>query len=386
MHHCPYCGMKVKEDELYCIKCGRQLPEDILIRLENRREFNKFWYIPIAILTLMILSSGIYYVFMQNQVADAKRLYNKAEKMAMEGNFNKAKNLLAESLENSEDFDQAELALGYVQKSINIESNLKEAKRLMNQQEFQQALSIINDAEDSIKNYEGAAVTELINTITAHRNAVKIEQLKYKLGHDPSISELKTLVWEAEAIKTEEANKITEKIRNQIIDYTFSKASEQLNEKQFSDASIIVEEGLKYAPESEKLQSLNTTIDKEKIAFETAQRQRIEQAINTAEKEREFNRHEAVELVSVSLDNNQRGNLVVKGKVKSNATVPINTILVEYSLLTKDGNKFSSNEVYVYPDTLYPDETGKFEFTHYDINQKDNGIKVQVDQINWYTD
>ncbi|GAA0613698.1 hypothetical protein GCM10009001_33670 [Virgibacillus siamensis] len=386
MHHCPYCGMKVKENESYCIKCGRQLPEDILMRLENRKEFNKFWYIPVAVFAFIVLSSGIYYVFMQNQIADAKDLYKKAEDVAMEGKFNKAEQLLEESLKNSKDFDQAELALNYVQKGIDIESDLKQANKLMKQQEFQQALSIIKDAENSIMNYEGAAVTELINTLTAKRNKIKIEQLKYKLGHDPSISELKTLVWEAEAVKTEEASKITGKIRNQIIDYTFSKASEQLNAKQFSDAAIIVEEGLKYAPDSEKLQSLKTTIDKEKIAFETAQRERIEQAINTAEKERAFNRNEAVKLVSVSLDNNQQGNIVVKGKVKSNATVSINTILVEYSLLTKDGKKYTSNEVYVYPDTLYPDETGKFEFTHYDIDKKDSDIKVQVDQINWYTD
>ncbi|WP_246206595.1 zinc ribbon domain-containing protein [Virgibacillus ihumii] len=356
------------------------------MRLENKKEFNKFWYIPIAIVVLVVLSTGSYYVFMQNQIADAKNLYKKAEEVAMEGHFNKAKQLLNESLKNSKNFAQADLALSYVQKGIDIKSNLAEAENLMKQQEFQQALSIINDAEDSIMNYEGAAVTELINTLTAKRNAIKIEQLKYKLGHDPSISELKTLVWEAESIKTEEADKITNKIRNQIIDYTYSKASKQLNAKQFSDASIIVEEGLKYAPESEKLQSLKTTIDKEKIAFETTQRQRIEQAISTAEKERKFNQNKAVELVSVSLDNNQQGNLIVKGKVKSNATVPINTILVEYSLLTKDENAFSSNEVYVYPDTLYPDETGKFEFTHYDIDQKDREIKVQVDQINWYTD
>ncbi len=386
MHHCPYCGMRVKEDESYCIKCGRKLPEDMLMRLENRKEFNKFWFIPIATLAIVLLSSGIYYVFMQNQLADAKDLYNNAEQQAMDGNFKKAQDMLEASLDNSNGFHQAELALNYVQKGMAIESDIKHADTLMENEEFQQALSLINKAENSIKNYEGAAVTELVNSLTSKRNKIKLEQLKYKLNHDPEINELKTLVWEAETIKTEKGKKITKNIRNQIINYTYSKASEQLNGKQFSDAMIIVKEGLKYAPESEKLQSLKTTIDKEKIAFETAQRKRIEQAINTAEQERQFNRNEAIELVSVSLDNNKQGKLVVKGKVKSNATVPINTILVEYSLSTKDGNNFSSNEVYVYPDTLYPDETGKFEFTHYDIEKQNTAIKVQVDTINWYTD
>lgn len=73
------------------------------------------------------------------------------------------------------------------------------------------------------------------------------------------------------------------------------------------------------------------------------------------------------------------------GKVKSGATIPVNSILVEYSL-EANGEALLTNEVYVYPDTLYPDETGEFEFTHYDIDRKKKDISINVDRIKWYTD
>lgn len=386
MHHCPYCGTKVKENELFCIKCGKNLPEDMVARAENHKVFNKYWYIPISLFIVTMVLSAIYYVYLQNQTTDAKDLYNQAEEKAMMGNYETAESLLEDALENNNNFKQADTALHFVQKAQTIKSDIEKAVNLMGKKEYENALSILNDSENTLNNYEGTAVTHFINELTSKRNMIKIEQLKHQLQQQPNIDELKVLLWEAEAVKNNEAEKITATIREQIVDYTFSKASEQLNDKQFSDAMVIVKDGLKYAPESEKLKSLKTTINKEKTAFETAQRQRIEQAINTAEQEQKLNKNNAVELVSAKVKSDKQGRLVVKGKVQSVATVPINTILVEYKLLTKEGTELLSNKVYVYPDTLYPNETGEFEFTHYDIDQGSNATKVEVTKIKWYTD
>lgn len=385
MHHCPYCGTKVRDNELYCIKCGKQLPEDMGYRLKKHKAFNKYWYIPISLLVLFILSSGIYYIFLQNQTAQAKDLYNKAEDSTMDGQYGEAKKLLESALKNNDEFSQASIALNYVQKALNIESDIQKATDHLKKKEFQDALSLINEAENILKNYNGNAISLLIKKLTIKRSTIKTEELKHRLQKNPTIDDLKTLVWEADAIKTDEADTITSDIRNQIVDYTYSKASEQLNDKQFSDSLVIVEDGLKYAPNSDKLQSLKTTIGKEKATFETAQQQRIEQAISSAEEERKLNENDAIELVSVNAASDEQGKLVVKGQVKSVATIPINTILVEYSLISKTGSEFLSNEVYVYPDTLYPDEVGEFEFTHFDINREGKDISIKVDKIKWYT-
>ncbi|GGJ97945.1 hypothetical protein GCM10007063_20330 [Lentibacillus kapialis] len=384
MHHCPYCGTKVQNNESYCIKCGKKLPEDMHERLTNTKTFNKNWYFPISIMVLILLTCVFYYLFLQSQASQAKELYNKGEENAMEGHYQEANDALKLALEHNQSFPQADVALNFVDIAKIAEKDMQRAKNLLEEQEFQKALALINEAESSLSNFNGDTVIPLINKLTEKRNTIKLEQLKYELEQDPSINELKTLLWEADAIQNEEAEKITGNIRTRIVEHTFSKANEQLNDKQFSDALLVVEDGMKYAPESEKLQSLKTTIEKEKTAFETAQQQRIEQAINSAEEERKLNENDAIELVSVNVEKDEQGKAVIKGKVKSVATIPINTILVKYELLNDD-EAFLSNKVYVYPDKLYPDQTGEFDFTHFDIDQKKQ-IDIKVKTIKWYID
>src|SRR5690625_967058 len=193
-------------------------------------------------------------------------------------------------------------------------------------------------------------------------------------------------LWEAESIKTEEAEEVAENIRTQIADYTHSKAIELINKHQFSDARLLVSDGLKYAKTSKKLISLQQTIDKEQEAFETEQQMRIEQAIHLAEEERELNELKAVELIKASFDVDDQGALIVTGEVKSVATIPIHSIIVKYSLYhNKDDEPYVTNKAFVFPDILYPGESGEFEFTHYDIDEDINIKNIQIEKFTWYT-
>lgn len=386
MFHCPYCGTNVKEDEHYCIKCGKQLPDDMCSRIKGKKQFNKYWYIPLITAIIFLLSAGTHYFILQSKSNQAKVLYEQGEQFVLEKDYKNAKETFGKALKRKGNFNQAEIALNFMNRALKIESSLEDTNKLLEQQEYQKALSIINDAENEINNFNGDAASELIDTIVKKQNKVKIVKLNEELKQRPDIDSLKILLWDAEAINDEIAEEITLDIRNQIVEYFFSKASKQLNIKQFNDAQTLIEDGLKYAPDAEKLQSLNTTIGKEKVAFETAQQQRIELAMDTAAKEQQFNETDAIELVSVTSENDDQGKLVVKGEVKSVATIPLNSILIAYTLYNNNGNKILSNEVFVYPDKLYPKDTGKFEFTHLDKIEKGKHIDVKVNKITWYTD
>jgi tetratricopeptide (TPR) repeat protein len=382
--HCPYCGSIVKEEEAFCVLCGEKLPSDIHLRSTRGKRFNKYWFVPLVSLVVVLLAINFFNNFLQNQTAQAKKYYELGEKSLEKGDYQSAKDYFLEAVDEKPNFVQGQAALEFIQKTFVIDEVLNKANTELENSNFQSALTLLNDAESSLKNYDGIATTALVDKIVTHRNTIKVEQLKSLLSENPSIDELKVLLWEADSIKNPEAIQITENIRNQIVDFTYTKASEQLSEKHFSDAQMIVEDGIKYAPNSEKLHSLQTTIEKEKVSFEITQQQRIQQAIDTAEEEREMNETDAVKVNSVKLENDDQGNLVVKGEVKSIATIPISSILVEYSLLTNDA-EFLSNEVYVFPDTLYHEEIGKFEFTHFDINQDVQNIDIKVKKITWYT-
>ncbi|MEN2766619.1 zinc ribbon domain-containing protein [Ornithinibacillus xuwenensis] len=384
MLHCPYCGSVVKEEEQFCVSCGEELPEDINERYTNKKHYKKLWVMPFITLVMVLLAVSLYQGYLQKQTSQAKQNYELGEKSLAEEDYDAAKDYFTKALDEKSNFKQGKTALEFVKNALAIKDSIVESTKELEENNFQSALTLLNDAEASLKNYNGAATTNLVDDIVLQRSTVKLEQLKALLEENPSIDELKVLLWEADAIKSDEAVQITESIRNQIIDFSYTKASEQLSMKQFSDAQLIVEDGLKYAPNSEKLLSLKTTIEKEKVSFEVTQQERIQQALDTAEEEREMNENDAVELISVDIENDEQGNLVVKGEVKSVATIPINSVLVEYSLLTNE-NEFLSNTVYVYPDTLYPNETGKFEFTHYDIKENVKEMDINVKKITWYT-
>jgi flagellar basal body-associated protein FliL len=387
MLHCPYCGTGVKEDEQYCIKCGKQLPEDMYHRLKKeKKQLNTYWYIPLIIAVVFLFSTITYYLFLQSKLTHAKESYEQGEQAAMDADYHRASELFTEALGKKDNFVQAALSLAFADQALEVESLLKQSDALLKKKDYPQALSTIKEAESDLDNFHGDAVALLIDQIELKRNTIKIAKLKESLKKDPSIDELKILVWEADAINDDEAKNITEDIRNEIIEYFFSKANDQLNRNQFTDAQTLIEDGLKYAPEAEKLQSLQTTIDKQQTAFESAQQQRIEQAMNTAAEDQQFNENDAVELVSSNIKTDKNGKLVIKGEVKSNATIPINSILIAYTIYNKKNVKVLTNEVFVYPDKVYPKESGKFKFTHLDHEEQAKNLSIKVNKITWYVD
>lgn len=386
MHYCPYCGTVVKENEQYCLNCGKQLPDDVNKRKKKVKQFNRYWLMPISVFVLFFLFLLTYHFILQYKSNQAKELYEQAETYMLNEKYEQAYDLLSEAYKYKSNFQEAEAALKFIDHVLLIKNELEEAEKLKDNGQYHEALTIVNEAENTLKNYHGTATTQMVNTLNESRNDIKTVQLKDQLNKKPNISDLKNLLWDVETINTAEAEEITTDIKKQIVDYTFSKASEILNNKQFNDALLLVEDGLKYVGDSEKLQSLKTTIDKEQTAFEIAEQQRIEQAIHIAAEEHELNTNDAIKLDSVKLEMNEQDNIVVKGKVTSVATIPINSILIDYSLLNKKGNEILSNKVFVFPDKLYPEEVGKFEFTHFDVNKDIDEVEVEVNKITWYTD
>lgn len=383
MHYCPYCGTKVKEDEHFCIKCGKEIP-DIEARTEPGKP-NKWWVLPLITLGIVALVTGGFTYYLNHQSAKAMELYTEAEQKLVEEEYKDANTLLQQALDYRGDFTQAQTALHYTSEALEVEKELEKAQELVDDKEYGASLELIHQAESRLNNYHGSLVSTLVEKIDASQADVRLGELQSKIENGPSINEVRLLIWEAEEINHPESVDIAANLRNQLVDYTFSKASEALNEKQFNDALLITEDGLKYAPDSEKLQSLLTNINKEKSSFETAAKERMEQAMNTALEEHQKNENDAIELISVDVKNDDEGRIVINGEVKSIATVPINSILVEYALI-RNGKEIETNEIYIFPDVLYPTEHGKFEFTHFNLKEKSSNIKAEVNKITWYTE
>src|SRR5699024_7847819 len=127
------------------------------------------------ILLLCILSVVIFYFTLQDKQLTAKELYNEGENYVLDENYLKAKEVFIDALSYKDNFYEANIALNFVEKVINIESELDEALKLQENQKFQEALTMINSAEKTLKTYHGTAVNNLIDQIIIQKNNTKIE-------------------------------------------------------------------------------------------------------------------------------------------------------------------------------------------------------------------
>lgn len=380
--HCPKCGIQVQDQDIFCFSCGYKLP-DFTEYIEAKKKKMWLWLIPLVATIFLSIATTIYYYYEESLTEEAIQTFKMGEAYALEGKYKKAKDNFTHALILREDFPGARLNLEITTVAEQVRSDLKNANIARNNSSYDQAQKYLNDAEKKTENYGGKIINSLLSDISVERKNTLVSQLKYDLEGKTAISDLKPLLLRAQSIDNVEAKEIAKQIKQRIVESVITRANERMKTNAFTDALTIVEEGLNYDETSEKLLSLKATIKKEQFSFESQQQERIEQAMAVAAKDREKNKNEAVELIEISAKLNEYGDLIVSGKIKSVATVPINSIQIKYKLYNETGQLFNTFEGYIYPETLYPDDIGNFDFTHYNISEV---MKVKVDQVTWYLD
>ncbi|TFB14067.1 zinc ribbon domain-containing protein [Filobacillus milosensis] len=382
MSYCPKCGAKTHTDELFCVSCGAPLPTDISERYNtDQKNFNKWWLVPLSVLIFSLMFAIGIHFYLEHQEDQAKQSYNEGVELALEGQYLKAKDKFRQSLDYKSNYKAAATSSNFMDIAMQINEALGEVDRLIENKMYQEAINLTEENESKLRQYNGKVVNQLLDEILTKRNDIKIAQVQNNLKDEASIDELKMQLWRVESINTEPAQNLESQMKERIVNLSFNEANEELNDNQFSTALAIVKDALRYVPENERLESLKTTIEKQKVAFETEQKQRIAQAQSQVEMEQEQNENNAVELINIEAVKNEEGDIVVKGELKSVATVPIYSTSVKYSLYDENDELILENETFLYPETLYPEETGQFEYTHYDVKEE---VDINIDQIKWY--
>ncbi|SHM89046.1 hypothetical protein [Gracilibacillus kekensis] len=383
MSFCPKCGGQVQEMESFCVSCGKRLPEDLKERNLPEKPTKKWWFLPVFSLVIASIILFSIYIFTNYQSNKALEYYEEAEEMALIGDYDQAKELLQQALQYKDKFPSAKEVLSFLQVASEVENNLQNVHQLNEDKNFPEAFDAIRQTENELKKYNGNLVDQMTEKTINIKDQTLLNQATYKLNNDPTIEDLKTLVWETEDLSHEQAPELIDQVQQKLVAMTYQEATNSLDNLQFSHALRIIEDTLMVIENSEQLESLKTTINKEKTAFESAQEQRIEQALSVFEEEQELNESHAIELIDIQLKT-EEDKWLISGQLKSVATVPIHSILVSYSIIDENDKIILENDVYVYPETLYPEEVGNFDFTHFDANTENTRLTAKVEEITWY--
>lgn len=384
--YCPHCGKKRGDDEQFCFSCGKEL----VTQNKSKHSLSILWrWLPVMVFFLLASTLAGYYFYEESTSKAAIRSFEKGEELAKNGKLEAAQKEFNEAQQNRPRFPAAQKNENIVTIALNVEETLKQAETARKKDNYSKALDLIKEAEQTSASYKGDLFSTLQEDIGTVRTTVMVAELKFDMKGKESIDELKPVLTRAESLQVDEAQDIAGQIRNQIVDFSINEANGYLEENHFTEALNSVEEGLEINKGNEKLLNLQTVIEKRRNSFEEEQQKRIEHAMVAAAKEEEMNRTSAIKLNELETKVTDYNELKVTGTVSSNATVPVNSIGASYKVLDGDGKEFDKGEVYINPDKLYPDDTGKFDFMIYDVGEdvKDlDQFTVEIDHFTWYLD
>ncbi len=382
--YCPQCGKKRNEKDQFCFSCGKEL-----VFQSNEQKRRSFLWRWMPIMIFLFLGSGLtgYYLYEESVTKAAIRSFEQGEKLAIEGDLKAAQQKFEEAKQKRSRFPAAETNESMVSTAMKVNDTLSKANKARRNDNFTEAMELVNNAEQSSAPYDGPLFTTIQEEIVSARTTVMVSELKFDMKGKESIDDLKPVLTRAETLQVDEAQEVAGQIRNQIVDFSINEVNNYLKDNHFSKALDSVEEGLQINKENEKLLNLKTVIEKRRTAFEEEQQKRIEHAMVAAAKEEEMNQTSAIELIDLETTVTDYNELKVTGSVKSKATVPVNSIGASYRVLDADGKQFDKGEVYINPDELYPDDTGKFDFMIYDVGKDEKNLDqftVEVDHFTWY--
>ena len=381
--YCPHCGKKRDENDQFCFSCGKEL-------IPHKQSRSILWrWMPVMVFFLIGICLAGYYLYEESVTKAAIRSFEQGEELAEKGDLKAAKQKFEEAQKKRHRFPEAQKNKDMVMNALKVKNTLDKADKERQKDNYSQALNLVNHAEDNASAYNGTLSTQLKEAAASTRTTVMVAELKYDMKGKDSIDELKPVLTRAETLQVDEAQEIATQIRNQIVDFSINEANEYLEENHFTEALRSVEQGLQINEENEKLSNLKSVIEKRRSAFEEEQQKRIEHAMVAAAKEEEMNRTNAIDLTDLKTEVTDYNELKVTGKVTSKATVPVNSVGASYTVFDADGEKFDKGEVYINPDKLYPDDTGKFDFMIYDIDKDVKNLDqftVEIDHFTWYLD
>lgn len=357
MGYCPQCGASVHDTESFCVSCGDKLPSDRHLRFEKQRFSLIAWRMPIIFLVIIGLFFGLITFTYSRLHKQAIALYHEATVALSNEAYEESLYLAEQALDISPSFEAAsDLAalMSLYLHDIDVDSNAP----------YHEQLKQLNDLQIKLDDFKGDPVDQLIIHIRSLQEHFQLKQINKQLENDLSIQDLQALVWEIEAIQSTDALLLKQQLREQLSASIASLANTYLADNQFSEAAELVENGRYYLPEDERLLSLKQTIALAQEQFVKALEERMQKAYQSYEEEVVFNQSKAVSVTDLRLSQTPSNQLKVEGQVKNQGTVPIYHIQVTFELRDANQKVLDTREVFVYPEVLYPYDTGQLDYIY----------------------
>ncbi|MED4968395.1 FxLYD domain-containing protein [Parageobacillus toebii] len=405
---CHQCGEKVSDQARFCPQCGVPLREgeqetdhhldsvvsaadeesNSLSKSEQAAKYSKVRrLLPIAIpvASLIIVASSIagFYGYEQKVNAQVVALQKKAEELALKGEYERAEKELNKALNLRPNYTVLSKDIHVIRQAEALAKGLQEVDQKIKQKQYDEAAEQLENVKKEYEKRKGPLFNPFQKEITRRDITITVGKIKQELDELTTIEQLADKLNIVSTLSSEEGKQVKEQITNKIVQIASTEAEKEAKNKQFSKAISILDKGLQYAVNDEKLLSVKEKVKNEQAAFEKAEQERIEQAMKAAAQEDLKNRTAAVEVTALNANVDEYGDLYINGEIKNVATKGIYSITIYYTITDAEGNYLDDGFTTVYPYYVKPGDTGTFEDIYYGVNEN---AKVAIDNITWYLD
>jgi hypothetical protein len=419
---CTSCGSNLKSTDLFCSQCGNKVnfdeqkkpvhneplhmesheieksieyedepslenSEKVMFNEEGLEDpqqsvplYKNIWFIPLVTLLLSVAFLGSYYAYGFYVTKQVESLRLKGESLALEGDFSQAKKLIKQGLRARPNHQALQDGLILIEEGERVQEQLNKGNQFKKENQFKEALTILEEAEKTVKFGVGPFYDMLQKKISEAKLETLITQVESEIEDKKQIEELSPYIMKLSAVDDSRAKGLIQIIHTKITDFALENANKFLEKKQFSSALSIVDKALDYDTENIMLLSFKDKIQKEQASFESAEQKRLEQAMVAAAKEDEKNRTQSVEVIEINLHLNDYGDLTIYGQVKNVGTKPISSVQIYYTVYDEKNNQMGSSSTFVNPNYIESKGIGDFQDYHYSVW---DGDRVEVSDITW---
>ncbi|WHZ56182.1 FxLYD domain-containing protein [Metabacillus hrfriensis] len=380
---CHYCGEReIEKFSNYCPHCGNKLFLNDRDRKLYRLSKRSLYILPAA--SFVLVSSLLFAVYEHEAAKNEEvvKLQKKAEQSALAGEYNKALQYAEKGIHLRSGYDVLKQEKELIMLIQEYNQDLEQIKEHIQKSNYDQASTEIDLLTRIISGHTSPLYSRLQSELSKADMNVTVGEIKEQINELNSIDQLAEKLKEVTVLDAAEADIVKEQIKSKMVMIGSLNAEEDLTQKQFNSAILIVDKALQYDGDNEKLLSLKDKILSEKTAFEQAEQKRIERAVTAAKEEKRL-KDEAVKVLETKVTVDEFGDAKTSGKIKNTSKSAIHSITVQFTVSDKDGKEIERGKTNVYPNELKPGKEAAFEHITYGVNDE---VVFTIENIIWYQD
>ncbi|KIL48642.1 hypothetical protein [Jeotgalibacillus campisalis] len=343
---------------------------------KNRAPFTML-LIVFSVCAVTVLSFYIYERWLNTQLLEWK---SEAESKAFNYKWDEAEKQLEQANETRPGVKGIEDSLAAVRDAKEFESSVEALSEFLEEDDLSNAENEMNAIIEKIESSQNELFLLYKDDLNELRDKSVVLGIQNDIEHSLSMQALAGKLLEISNLENEEAEELKVQIKDDIAEEAIIKAQEKIDTYQFSEAINIVEIGLGYTSDHEDLLSFKRDINEARLAYQTEEYDRMQDAMEEAEREEHFNRTEAVSIKEWEVITSEPGIIKLVGKVENKGSRLINDVQLTWAIFNDEGQLVSQSTVTINPSTLFVNEEGEFKDI---IKFKGGETNVEITNITW---